>query len=96
MTYKITFLDSALKEWNKLDHNTKHLFKKKLQERCEEPCIEKDKLSGLEQCYKMKLRSLGYRLVYQVFKNRIIIQVVAIGKRDKNYVYELAHKRLDD
>lgn len=94
MTYKITFLKSAKKEWDKLNPVIKKQFKTKLMQRLEEPCIPKDKLVGMQNCYKIKLRALGFRLVYKVFKEKITIQVIAVGKRDKDLVYKLAHHRL--
>ncbi|MCT4635973.1 MAG: type II toxin-antitoxin system RelE/ParE family toxin [Rickettsiales bacterium] len=96
MTYKLTFLKSALKEWENLDHQIKAQFKKKLAERLENPVISKDKLSGLNDCYKIKLRNAGYRLVYKVIKDKITVQVVAVAKRDKSLVYDLARKRIDN
>jgi mRNA interferase RelE/StbE len=95
MTYKLVFLESALKEWNKLDSQIKLQFKKKLAERLENPLVLKDKLSGLQDCYKIKLRTVGYRLVYKVIEDIITVQVVAIAKRDKSLVYELAKKRFE-
>jgi mRNA interferase RelE/StbE len=95
MIYKLTFLESALKEWEKLDSQTKVYFKKKLIERLENPVVPKDRLSALSDCYKIKLRTVGYRMVYRVIKDKITVQVITIAKRDKNTVYELARKRLD-
>jgi len=37
----------------------------------------------MEDCYKIKLRSVGYRLVYQVRENEIVVSVVSVGKREK-------------
>ena len=56
--------------------------------------IIKDKLQvQLEHCYKIKLRSVGYRLVYQVNEDEKALTVLAVGKRDRNLVYHLARKR---
>lgn len=94
MTYNLTFLKPAKKEWDKLSPPIQHLLKTKLIQRLEEPHILKDKLAGLPNCYKIKLRASGYRLVYKVIHDRIVVQVIAIGKRDKEEVYRLAHYRL--
>ena len=94
MPYKLTFLRSAEKEWSKLGADIRLQFAKKLQERLEEPRVAYAKLQDFPDCYKIKLRSAGYRLVYRVFDDRIVVQVVAVGKRDKNKVYEAAAKRL--
>lgn len=45
-------------------------------------------------CYKIKLRGIGYRLVYQVRDNELIVVVIAVGKRDKELVYKIALNRL--
>lgn len=66
MSYKLVFQQQALKKWQKLDATIKTRFKKKLQERLIQLCVDSAKLSGLENCYKIKLRGAGYRLVYQV------------------------------
>lgn len=95
MTYELGFLDSALKEWRKLDANTREQFKKKLAERLETPRVPSAKLSGSTDRYKIKLRNVGYRLVYEVHDTEVIVVVVAVGRRDRNAVYKAADKRTD-
>ncbi|MEH6516941.1 MAG: type II toxin-antitoxin system RelE/ParE family toxin [Halioglobus sp.] len=94
MTYRLIFKVIAKKEWDKLDATTRDQFKKKLVERLEMPRIETSRLTGLQDCYKIKLRSAGYRLVYQVRDSQLIVSVVAVGKRERNAVYKAASKRL--
>jgi mRNA interferase RelE/StbE len=48
----------------------------------------------MPDCYKIKLRKVGYRLVYRVFDDRIVVQVIAIGKRERDEAYERAARRL--
>ena len=50
----------------------------------------------LQNTYKIKLRDAGYRLVYEVVKQRLVIVVIAVGRRDHDEVYLLAAKRRDD
>lgn len=67
MTYSLQFHEKALKEWKKLDETTRSQLKKKLAERLQNPHIQADRLSGFSNpTYKIKLRSIGYRLVYEV------------------------------
>jgi mRNA interferase RelE/StbE len=94
MTYSLEFKESALKEWRKLDAGIQKQFKTKLRERLEAPHVPSAKLSGMDGCYKIKLRSLGYRLVYEVQDDKLIVSVVGIGRRDKQKVYKAAAKRL--
>ena len=93
MTYKLEFLEEALKEWKKLKPTIQQQFKKKLAKVLEEPQIPKNKLSGHPNRYKIKLRSIGYRLVYEVINNEIVVLVVAVGKRENNSIYDIANKR---
>ena len=93
MTYELAFLEVSLKEWGKLDRNIKNQFKKKLEERLETPRVQSAKLHGHDDRYKIKLRSIGYRLVYQVNDDVLIVLVVAVGKRERNAVYKAAESR---
>lgn len=93
MTYELEFLEEALAEWRRLDGSIKTQFKKKLAERLVEPRVLSAKLSGHADRYKIKLRSIGYRLVYEVQDGRLVVLVVAVGKRDKNAVYKAAEGR---
>ena len=94
MTYKLRFHVLALKEWKKLDSSLQAQFKKKLTERLENPRIAPAALSGMSDCYKIKLQSSGYRLIYRVDDDVIYVTVIAIGKRDKLKAYIKAKKRL--
>lgn len=93
MTYELAFLDEALKEWHKIDASVREQFKTKLSERLENPRVPSSKLSGHQDRYKIKLRSVGYRLVYEVRDSQLIVVVVAVGKRERNAVYKMAEKR---
>ncbi|MBE0504940.1 MAG: type II toxin-antitoxin system RelE/ParE family toxin [Desulfuromonadales bacterium] len=94
MKYELEFKESALKEWQKLDHSLREIFKKRLVERLAAPRVESARLTGLPDCYKIKLRDAGYRLVYQVFDNLLVVVVIAVGKREKNQVYHNAMDRI--
>ena len=94
MSYRLIFKAQAKKEWDKLDATIREQFKKKLVERIEEPRIESSRLNGMQDCYKIKLRNAGYRLVYQVRDNELVVSVVAVGKRERNAVYKAAVKRV--
>jgi mRNA interferase RelE/StbE len=94
MTYNLEFDEDALKEWKSLDSTIKNQFKKKLKERLNDPKLESTRLSGMSDCYKIKLRSLGYRLVYKVIDEKVIVKVISVGKRERNAVYKQAIKRV--
>lgn len=94
MTYSLEFVESALKEWRKLAPGIRDQLKKKLQERLQSPHVPSARLHGLPDCYKIKLRTAGYRLVYQVNDKVIVVTVIAVGKRDKGLAYRLAEKHV--
>lgn len=91
--YTVKFREDALKEWKNLDPTIQRQFAKKLLKCCENPHIPSAKLRGIKDCYKIKLRASGFRLVYEVIDNTLIIVVVAVGKREHSDVYSLAIKR---
>lgn len=94
MTYELEFVESAFKEWKKLDKNIQKMFKQALIKRLVNPRVESARLRTMKDCYKIKLRQIGYRLVYQVHDNEVIVLVVAVGKREKKTVYQNAITRL--
>lgn len=93
MIYRLQFLPAALKEWKKLGATLQQQFKKKLAERLETPRVPGDALRGMPDHYKIKLRAAGYRLVYRVDDDTIVVMVVAVGKRERSEVYGSARKR---
>ena len=93
MSYKLRFHELAWAEWERLDGSVKAPLKKKLLERLQEPRIPSAALSSMPDCYKIKLRQLGYRLVYRIDEDVVTVTVIAVGKRDKSAVYEAAGQR---
>ena len=94
MPYKLRFHELAWDEWQKLDGSIKAPLKKKLLERLQEPRVPSAALSHMPDCYKIKLRQAGCRLVYRVDDGVIYVTVIAVGKRDKSAVYASAITRL--
>lgn len=94
MSYKLVFKADALKEWKSLDNPAREQFKKKLKELLNKPHVRALKLSGMKNCYKIKLRSSGFRLVYEVRDSELLVSVVAVGKRERNQAYKAAIKRI--
>ncbi len=94
MSYELEFIAKSFKEWNKPGNTIKQQFKKKLIERLELPRVESARLSGMTDCYKIKLKQVGYRLVYQVKDEKLVVLVLAVGKRERNSVYKTAIERI--
>lgn len=92
MAYKLFFLPDAYTEWNDLDGSIKKLFKNALIKRLETPRIPGAQLRApLIDCYKIKSRGIGYRLVYLVrdADEEPNIVVLTVGRRDGG-IYEAA------
>ncbi len=94
MGFKLNFHVLALREWQRLDGSARDTFKKKLAERLTDPRVPQSALHALKDCYKIKLVSLGFRLVYRVDDGEIFVTVIAAGKRQKNKGYQAAEQRL--
>jgi mRNA interferase RelE/StbE len=89
MSYRLKFLPSALKEWRKLAPEIRALFKAQLQLRLENPHIDAARIQGYKNHYKIK--SPGYRLVYEVEEKEIVVYVICVGRRDT--IYKILKRR---
>jgi mRNA interferase RelE/StbE len=85
MTYELEFAKAALKKFDKLNPQIAEQFIRKLEAILENPKIPKNKLRGSTDLYKVKLKSAGYRLVYQVIDERIVVLVLDVDRRDTIY-----------
>ena len=94
MTYRLEFDARALKEWQKLGDTVRLQFKKKLAQVIINPRVEANRLHSLPDCYKIKLRSSGYRLVYQVIEQEVTVFVVAVDKREREQAYRKAEDHI--
>jgi len=83
MSYELAFTEEAIKEWKKLDNTVRTQFKH----------IPASALYSMPACYKIKLRSVGYRLVYQVDDSTVLVTVITVGRRDRK-IYEKAAELL--
>lgn len=93
MRYDLQFHPDALDEWGRLDKAIREQFKKKPSERLDEPHVPASRLAGRPSRYKIKLRSAGIRLVYEVRETDLILLVVSVGRRERNAVYDIAARR---
>jgi len=98
MIYEIEYFPEALKDLEKLDNSVRRLVFKQLNKLAISP--ELGELLGnkagfdLAGCRKMYVDNKRIRIVYRIFENKIIVEVVAIGERDGMDVYENAAERL--
>jgi len=94
MTYKLKFHPDALDEWNSLSVHDKNYFKKKLEQRLENPHIPGSRLSGGYNLYKIKRKRPPLRLTYHANDKDLIITALSVGKRDTD-VYKEMIKRYE-
>ena len=93
--YRLKFVPPALKEWDALDGSVKEVLRSQLRKRLDNPHVPGGRLhGGLANCYKIKLRKQGYRLVYTVEDDALIVLVLAVDKREDLAAYKSAIKRL--
>jgi mRNA interferase RelE/StbE len=93
--YKLKFVPSALKEWQGLDNSVKEPMRKALKKRLDNPHVPGCELHGnLEGFYKIKLLKQGYRLVYYVEDEYLVVVVMAVDKREDSVVYRSAVARV--
>lgn len=93
--YRLKFLPAALKEWEALDGSVKEVLRKALKKRLQNPRLPGSELHGdLQGCYKIKLRQQGYRLVYSVEDDVLVVLVLAVDKREDMAAYRSALQRL--
>ncbi|MEO8411529.1 MAG: type II toxin-antitoxin system RelE/ParE family toxin [Propionivibrio sp.] len=95
--YRLFFVPSALQEWQGLDGSVKEPLRKSLRKRLDNPHVPGGKLHGeLAGYYKIKLRKQGYRLVYGVQDDMLIVMVMAVDKREDGAVYRSVLTRLGE
>lgn len=92
-TYRLVFRKHARREWDKLGETVRRQLRKKLEERLRNPRVPKDALRHYRNCYKIKLRDAGYRLVYRVDNDRILVIVLAVAQREDDEVYDILAAR---
>jgi mRNA interferase RelE/StbE len=95
--FALKFDERALAEWYKLEVQIQKQFKKKLTKLMSgvETPSPRARVSGLGPgYYKIKQRSSGYRLVYRYEDKKLVILVIAVGKRNRNIVYDAVRARV--
>ena len=83
MSYELAIHPDAEKEWGKLDGSIKRRFKEKLaKERLKHPRVAKDSQRELPDCYKTKITTPQFRLIYHVNDAKRILTILSIASRD--------------
>jgi mRNA interferase RelE/StbE len=93
--YRLQFVPSAWGQWVALDASDKQVLRKLLNKRLDHPQVPGAELHGaLAGHYKIKLRKQGYRLVYGVQDD--ILMVMAVDQREDSAVYQSAMARISE
>ena len=93
--YRLKFLPEALAEWNVLYGSVEEVLRKALKKRLTQPRLPGAELHGsLGNCYKIKLRQKGYRLVYSVDDGVMVVLVLAVDKQEDMAAYKSAVERI--
>jgi len=102
MNYKIEFIKAAAKDYKKLDGSVKKLVNIKIEELSKNPMLGEKlgnknniDLTGFFKIYAFKKK---YRIVYRLItpEEIEIVEIWGIGKRDKEEIYKIIGKRLND
>lgn len=100
--FDVVFIEKAKKDYNKLDGSVKKLVNAaiaKMRERADEIGEELTNKHGLNLigCRKIKLKKIGIRIVYRIVGDEAeIAEIITVGKREDNEVYQVASKRLEE
>lgn len=86
MSYELAIHPDTEKEWAKLDGSIKRRFKEKLaNERLKHPRVTKDALRELPDCYKIKITTPQYRLIYHVNDAKRLLTILSVATREDVY-----------
>ncbi len=103
MEWKIEYIKEAQKDLKKLDPYNRKKILKAINKTAERPLPPPDGIgkplgnhtnSKLSGYYKIKLRGLGYRVVYKLVTDGKIMRVIVISIRDDDAVYKEAERRI--
>ena len=87
---------AAEKDYNSLDGSTRVMVDKglfRLEQRADE--IGKALSGALSGCKELKFRAGGIKMIYRIVNGHVeVVQIIAIGARDKGRVFEIAARRI--
>lgn len=105
MEWKIEYIKEAQRDLKQLDPYNRKIILKAIEKTAERPLLPPDgigkplgnhatsKLSGF---YKIKLRNLGYRVVYSLVRDKETMKIIVISVRDDEAVYKEAERRIQE
>lgn len=97
MTYKVTLLDFAVKDFDRLDGSVQLRANKQFEKLIEAPELGDDLGNKLEidlSGYKaLHFHKNQYRIVYRILESEQEVEVWGIGKREGEKIYRLVGSR---
>lgn len=103
MKWKIEYIKEAQRDLKRLDSYNRKIVLKAIEKTAERPLpppagigkpLGNHASSKLSGYYKIKLRDLGYRVVYQLVTDGEVMRIIVISIRDDEAVYKEAERRI--
>ena len=103
MAWNVEYIKEAVRDLKRLDPYNRKIILKAILKTAERPLPPPDGIgkplgnhasSKLSGYYKIKLRDLGYRVVYQLVIDGEIMRIIVISVRDDEAVYTEAERRI--
>lgn len=99
MVYEVKFLPEVAREFEALDGSLKKLAAKQIDKLAEKPELGEPlgkrmgiDLTGYRKIYFGKR---GYRIVYEIQRQKLVILIIGIGKRERAEIYREVAQRLN-
>lgn len=92
--HDVEFRPSAARAFKRLGTSDQRQILRKLEERRAGPRVPGDAVRGIPDAYRLKLRSSGIRVVYQVLDRTLLILVLSVGGREREEAYKDAEREL--
>ena len=103
MSWKIEYIKEAQRDLQKLDAYNRRIILKAIEKTAQRPLPPPDGIgkplgnhaaANLSGYYKIKLRDLGYRVVYGLVREGNVMRIIVISIRDDDAVYREAERRI--
>lgn len=103
MKWSIEYIKEAQRDLKKLDPYNQKLIIKAIEKTSEHPLpppagigkpLSNNLASKLKGYYKIKLKNMGYRVVYALIKQSSIMKIIIISIRNDDEVYKQSEARI--
>jgi len=98
MAYKVEFLPEAAQEFEALDGSLKKIAAKQIDKLAEKPELGEalGKRMGIDLTgyRKIYFGKKAFRIVYEIQRQKLLILIIGIGKRERAEIYKEVARRL--